>query len=244
VGWAVKVGGADAGEHGRVTEESMSTTTGGRLWLRWVLANALAETLGLGSTFAIGLGVFAGLPEPKTALAAIGQAPLMTASGVLEGLIVGLAQWWVLRAPFVRLTRRAWVVATILGAVVAWACGSVPMTIASLGAGQESATAAEPAGWVMSLAAAGMGAVAGLVLALFQWRVLRGHARGAGLWLPANALAWALGMPLIFAAVDLAQRAGSLAGSVGVMAAAIAVTGALVGAVHGAALLRLARDRT
>jgi len=210
------------------------------LWSRWVLANALAETLGLGGTFAAGFALFAGLPEPQTTLAAIGQALLMTSSGLFEGLIVGLAQWHVLRTAFGRLARRTWVVATILGAVIAWACGSLPMTVASLGAGGEQAAASEPQGWVMALLAAGMGAVAGLVLAYAQWRALRPHARGAGLWLPANALAWALGMPLIFVAVDLAQKAGSLAGFVGVMAAAIALAGALVGAVHGVALVRLA----
>ncbi|NLG27524.1 MAG: hypothetical protein GX557_06410 [Chloroflexi bacterium] len=210
------------------------------LWWRWVLANALSETLGLGSTFAIGFGLFAGLPEPSAAPVAIGQALLMTASGLLEGAIVGLAQWRVLRAPFPRLTRRTWVAATILGALLAWACGSVPMTLASLSAGPEQATATEPAGWVIALAAAGMGAVAGLVLALFQWRALRAHVRGAALWLPAHALAWALGMPLIFAAVDLAQTAGSLAGALALMAAAIALVGALVGAIHGLALVKLA----
>jgi hypothetical protein len=65
--------------------------------------------------------------------------------------------------------------------------------------------------------------------------------RKAWLWLPANVLAWAFGMPIIFAAVDLAQQTGSIAGGVMIMAAGIALAGAVVGAIHGLALIYLAR---
>lgn len=213
-----------------------------KLWLRWVGANALGEGLGLGASFAIGLGLFSGLGEPHGALPAIGMALLMTSSGLLEGAIVGLAQWVVLRGPFPRLPRRAWLLATALGALIAWACGSVPMTLASLSASGEQAAGAEPSGALMLLMSGAMGLVAGLILGYPQWRALRRVARDAWPWLPANALAWALGMPLIFSAVDIAQRAGSTAGAVLTMAAAVAVTGAVVGAVHGLALVRLARN--
>ena len=47
-------------------------------------------------------------------------------------------------------------------------------------------------------------------------------------------------MPIIFAAVDLAYRAGTIWGAVGVMALALILTGAAVGAVHGLALVWLA----
>ena len=94
--------------------------------------------------------------------------------------------------------------------------------------------------WVVLLMAGAMGLVLGVVLGLPQWRTLRGAVRGAWLWLPANSAAWALGMPLIFAAVDLAQRAGTTVGAVAIILVALAVTGAVVGAVHGLALVRLA----
>jgi hypothetical protein len=47
-------------------------------------------------------------------------------------------------------------------------------------------------------------------------------------------------MPVVFAAVDLAYKTGSTAGAVAVMAVALALTGAVVGAVHGIALVSLA----
>ena len=92
----------------------------------------------------------------------------------------------------------------------------------------------------MLLMAAAMGLVLGVILGLPQWRVLRRQVGKAWVWLPANSAAWALGMPIIFAAVDLAYRAGTTWGAVLVMALALALTGAAVGAVHGLALVWLA----
>jgi hypothetical protein len=43
-----------------------------------------------------------------------------------------------------------------------------------------------------------LGAVAGTILASPRARVLRQHVARAWLWLPANALAWALGMVVVF----------------------------------------------
>jgi hypothetical protein len=99
-----------------------------------------------------------------------------------------------------------------------------------------------------------MGIFLGFVLGYPQWRVLRGVVHGAWLWLPANCAAWALGMPAVFAAIDFAQwrgtapfvplragcRAPPLGGGLAIMMAGLLFTGALVGAVHGLALVRLA----
>jgi hypothetical protein len=209
------------------------------LWIRWVGANALAELLGLGATFGVGVFLFTRLGQPQ-GLAALGMLLLTTATGVLEGTIVGLLQWSVLRRPFPQVTRRAWLVATLVGALIAWFLGSLPATLMDMGADQAQAPAQEPETWLMLLMAAAMGLVLGLILGLPQWRVLRRAVGRAWVWLPANSVAWALGMPIIFAAVDLAYRVASVWGAVGVMALALAITGAAVGAVHGLALVWLA----
>jgi hypothetical protein len=62
----------------------------------------------------------------------------------------------------------------------------------------------------------------------------------ASLWIPANILAWLVGMPIIFWGIDTAQR---LSGSVSVIlfiAGVLLLTGLVVGAIHGAFLVRLA----
>ena len=87
--------------------------------------------------------------------------------------------------------------------------------------------------------AASMGLVAGIVLALPQWRVLRQHARRAGWWLPANALAWFCGMPLVFLGMGSIPAGASLLQALPIVVAATAAAGAAVGAIHGLVLVKV-----
>ena len=100
----------------------------------------------------------------------------------------------------------------------------------------------DPIGKVQEFRFGYPGLFLGAVLGIPQWLVLRRVVKGAWLWIPANCLAWALGMPVIFAMVDRAYAvyaAGSIAGAVVVLAGTLALTGAVVGAVHGLALVKL-----
>jgi hypothetical protein len=209
------------------------------LWGRWILANSVGELVGLGATFAIGVGLFSGLAETAGVFPTILTAVLMTSAGALEGAVVGLAQWLAMHASLPQLPRWSWVRATIVGALIAWFFGSVPMTIASVSAAAPQEVAQEPPAGAVLLLASAMGLVAGLVLSLIQWRVLREHVEQAWQWLPANSIAWAAGMPIVFAAIDGAQRMPSLAGGIGVMVVSLAITGAVVGAIHGVVLVSL-----
>jgi hypothetical protein len=60
-----------------------------------------------------------------------------------------------------------------------------------------SAPAPEISDTLVYLLAAAMGLVLGPVLGVPQWWVLRRHVAHAWWWIPANAAAWALGMPVI-----------------------------------------------
>lgn len=210
------------------------------LWFRWVAANALGELVGLGATFAVGVSLLAPTGEGQGAATPIVTLLLMTASGLLEGLVVGLCQWSVLRRAFAQVSLRFWLVATLIGVLVAWFLGSLPAALIDMGGDAAQPAAQEPATWVVMLLAAAMGLVLGLILALPQWWVLRQTVDRAWAWLPANAAAWAMGMPIVFAAVDLAYRVGTAWGAVAVMGLALLLTGAAVGAIHGLALVWLA----
>lgn len=207
------------------------------LYLRWIVANALGELFGLGATFAIGIGLFSGLAESPGLLPTLLTAALMTASGMIEGGVVGWLQWQVLQRSLPEITRRHWIRATVIGAVIAWFCGSLPMTFFSLSAPSAEQSAQEPDTDVMLLMFSLMGLVAGLILAYPQWRQLKRWRKSAWTWLPANALAWGMGMPLIFSAVDKVQAARSLLEGVWIFALHLLVTGALAGAVHGLVLV-------
>jgi hypothetical protein len=113
------------------------------------------------------------------------------------------------------------------------------MTLAS-GSADTAAAIPEPPQALVLAMAGGVGLIAGAVLSAAQAVVLRKHVVRAWRWLPANAIAWAVGMPLIFAAIDLAQLAGTMWASVLVLATAIALVGALVGAIHGLVMVSFA----
>ena len=89
-----------------------------------------------------------------------------------------------------------------------------------------------------------MGAVAGPILAAFQWLRLRVVIpRRSAWWLPANAAAWAVSMPVVFAGAQLGSSLESPAVIALVVALTLAGAGAIVGAIHGRVLLWLVPAR-
>jgi magnesium-transporting ATPase (P-type) len=214
-----------------------------QLWSRWTLANALSELIGLGLTFAITGLFFASLGEQNSVGSMLLSFVVAVLSGAVEATIVGLAQWWAMRPWFPSIERFAWWRGTLIGALIAYVLGYLPSTLMSMSeATASTAPVAEPAQWIVLLLAAGMGAVGGAVLSFAQWLVMRGKVQGAGLWIPANMLAWLFGMPVIFWGIDLAFKMSSFWKSVVVMAGALFAAGAVVGAIHGLFLMRLAEQ--
>lgn len=218
----------------------MMSTSKQTLWLRWVAANALGEMFGLGATFAVGALAMSRLEgQPGVGIALISFL-VAVASGGIEATLVGLAQWWAMSPWFPTITRRAWWLATLVGALVAYVLGYLPSTLINLGEQASEAPMAEPPQWVTLLLAAGLGIVAGAVLSFAQWLVLRHKAERAGWWIPANMLAWVFGMPIIFWGIDAAQKGQPLWEAILLLAGVLLLMGAVIGAIHGAFLARLA----
>jgi hypothetical protein len=166
---------------------------------------------------------------------------LAVLAGILiEGTVVGPAQWLVLKGPLPLMRWRTWVLATGAGAFLALTLGMVPSALLSLGSGG-SAPPAEPAQTAVLGLAFLMGLVLGPVLGLAQWLALRRLVRRAALWMPANALAWAFGMVVVFAGMDLAFGGGFGPGTVPILVSTLLLCGATVGAIHGLALVWLLR---
>ena len=215
-----------------------------KLFQRWTLANALAELFGLGLTFVITGLVFSKLDGQQTIASILLSFAFAVLSGGVEATIVGLAQWRAMRPWFPMVSRLAWWRGTLIGALIAYLLGYLPSTLMSMGeATTQSAPAEEPAQWIVLLLAAGMGAVGGAVLSFAQWLELRRAVTGAGIWIPANMLAWVLGMPVIFWGVDMAFKMTAIWQSVLVMAGSLFVAGAVVGAIHGAFLIQLVGEK-
>jgi hypothetical protein len=214
-----------------------------QLWSRWTLANALSEMVGLGLTFLITGLVFSKLDGLGTMTSILLSFVFAVASGAVEATFVGLAQWWAMRPWFPSIERFPWWRGTMVGALIAYVLGYLPSTIMSMGeATASSAPMAEPPQWVVLLLAAGMGAVGGAVLSFAQWLAMRGKVNRAGLWIPANMLAWTFGMPVIFWGIDMAFKLSAIWQSVLLMVVTLFIAGAIVGGVHGLFLVRLAEQ--
>jgi len=210
------------------------------LYQRWIVANGWAEAIGLGTTLLLGRAAAPLLATADPAGILVGGVAAVALGTLLEGTVVGAAQEHVLRKALSGLRPRAWTYATMLGAGTAWILGMVPSTVMALSSGSESGPApVEPPAALQYGLAVLLGAVTGPVLGFAQWLVLRRHHRRAGLWLGANAVAWAVGMPLIFLGMDsIAWERGPLAIGAGVYAVC-AITGLCVGGIHGRFLVHL-----
>ncbi len=222
----------------------MARTGKQALWWRWVAANAIGELLGLGTTFALVALVISRLEGQQGAGIVLFSFLFAVAGGAIEATVVGLGQWWAMHPWLPAIARRAWWLATLMGALVAYVLGYLPSTLMSLGGEASQAPAAEPPQWIVFLLAAALGAVAGAVLSFAQWLAMRGRVARAGRWIPANMLAWLAGMPIIFWGIDAAQKGQPPVQAVLLIAGVLLVTGAVVGAIHGAFLVGLADTRT
>ncbi len=201
-----------------------------RLWWLWVVANGVGEALGLGGAAVAGVLVLDSLrADLPTVWARLLSAVVF---GVILGAVVGLAQATVLRWPLPFLRRRTWVAATTLGGTIGWLAVSVPLLDQMTGRAMSGL-----AGQLVT--AAGIGLVAGPILGVPQWAVLREHVPQATPWIWANTAAWTLGAPAVVLA------AGSVpTGAAWYVVAALALpglsaAGAMVGAIHGLVLVRL-----
>jgi hypothetical protein len=199
--------------------------------------------VGLGLTALVGAVAISSVGEGSGALATVGMAALAVAAGTLvEGTAVGTAQWLVLRRALPRMPWSTWAAATGAGAFLAWTLGMIPSTVMSLGSGSGGGGAqAEPSEVFVYGLAFLMGLALGPVLGFAQWLALRRHVRVAALWMPANALAWAFGMAVIFVGIGPALGGGFGLGSVAILLFTLACAGAVVGAIHGLALVLLLR---
>ncbi|MEO8357313.1 MAG: hypothetical protein ABI621_15510, partial [Chloroflexota bacterium] len=226
--------------HEYITRREGTFMTKSQLWTRWTLANAFSEMVGLGLTFAITGLLFSSMGEQNTIGAILLSFVVAVASGAVEATFVGLAQWWAMKPWFPSIGRFEWWRGTFIGALIAYVLGYLPSTIMSMGeATASSMPMAEPAQWIVLLLAAGMGAVGGAVLSFAQWLVLRGKVNRAGIWIPANMLAWLCGMPVLFWGIDMAFKMSELWQSILLMAGTLFVAGAVVGSIHGLFLVKL-----
>lgn len=214
-----------------------------QLWFRWIYANTVGELIGLGVVAAVGAAFVLYIADSLGSLSRYAAAGLMIVVGAFEGIVVGYFQANVLGEKLRSLNRRSWITATAVGAGVAWALGAIPSLVMSVNSQDSSVQAGEPSELTVFSLAALMGCLLGIALAIPQWFVLRKYVRRAALWLPANALAWMIGMPQLFAGPSVIGQGMSAWQVAFVVFASIVSAGASVGAIHGLFLIWLLKGK-
>jgi hypothetical protein len=145
--------------------------------LRWVLVVTLGEAVGFTVPAAVGVAVIAASWGPLATLVAVVLA------GSVEGALLGTAQADCLYRWEVLPVRRWWIVATSIGATVAWSLGMLPSTLGGLNWTPGTSVVAGIGGLILLTS-----------LPLAQYFVLRDHVKRPVLWIPINMVAWLLGI--------------------------------------------------
>jgi hypothetical protein len=175
--------------------------------LKWVLACALAEALGIAVVATTYSAVDRGVLAPA--------APWILGAGAWEGLCLGAAQASILRTLGVR--PGIWIALTVLAAAAGYGLSLVG------GAGGAAGASAPPLGVLLGFGAV-LGAVMGVLMGAIQWVGARGKLKVFN-WIGANALGWAPAMTAIMLAATSAPGSWPLY--------CIALTGAGIGAIAG-----------
>lgn len=171
-----------------------------KLWLKWTINCALGELLGIGIAGAIAFGVNGIIGEPQTISSKILVLFFMLVAGFIEGFMLGIFQWTVLKNKFQKIPKNKWIFYTILVAVLGWFFGMLPsLFFISPDATSNNAQSSDfdnPI--IFALLSMGTGITLGAVFGLFQWFVLKHYAQKAYLWILANSLGWGLGLGWIY----------------------------------------------
>jgi hypothetical protein len=196
------------------------------LWERWILATSIAQIIGLAI-----IGIV------SIAVSHVGYIQgTLTLIGTLEGIILGFAQWLVLRRYIHHSTR--WIIATVIGGLFAWFIGltiTALMALVYAGVSDE----AQILGFFKGLFL--LGAALGTVLGFCQWLVIKNQIRRSMWWIVANAVAWALGLFIAYLGAGIVEGSFSLRTALFTVLTGT-VMGAVIGGITGTALVCLIKS--
>ncbi len=184
-----------------------------RLWLWWVLANIVGGVIGeaLGSVVSQALGSVVSQTllgtDSNGALPSIGYTGaylyFITPAAAIW-VVLGLAQWVVLWRYSYDVSWLAgvwWVLVSTIGGLIAVLAGMFAFFMATFMLGAFSSGPSISFGYVAGgiVASAIVGAIAGAFVGASQFLALRRYVNNAIIWIPGNAVAWAVGLLVVTA---------------------------------------------
>jgi hypothetical protein len=198
------------------------------LWWRWVLAVVGGELIGFAVPSVVG-AVAAGL-----GLSEVAFMLCVVLAGLVEGAMLGTAQWLILRHAITQMRWREWAWPTAFAALLAWIIGMTPSTFVDV-------ANTHPA--MLIAGAVGLGSLFVLSMGGAQWLALRRYVPHAGWWVAANAVAWPLAVAMPFISLGLLPDGASVAMMIVAGLIGGVLMGVVVGAITGVALVWLLRRK-
>ncbi len=216
------------------SSRALSLSRSWTLWESWVVVMALAQVVGLGIVAIAGTFI--------NSLGTIGTVTVLHLVGLLQGIVLGVAQWLVLRR-YIRHSGQ-WIAVTAIAAMIAWLIGIKASAVMVLVTSLDTTLTAEMKTATLLKDVFLLGAWVGGVLGIAQWFVLKHRIRQALWWVLANALAWAVGLGVAFMGAGM-MRTGDFSNLKTALAGAATglSMGAVVGAITGIALVWLLKPR-
>jgi len=204
-----------------------------KFWKKWTLATAAGTLLGMGvvAVIAFAYDHFSG--EVSGTSSHTFHLLAMVFAGAAGGLVLGLAQWGVLRQKFPKMTAAQWLGNTVSIIMICWFLGMLPAVLLSAGNAPRPPRPVEPSLLLILAGALALGLIMGAMFGLFQWLALRRHTRDSIQWVTANSLGWGLAMVFIFAAASWPDNHSPLVPIIASVVLAVALAGLSLGAVTG-----------
>lgn len=193
---------------------------------RWIEACAAGELLGIGMAALWWVTVDRLEPVPIGHTAEWLVFFAKAASGLIQGLVLGLLQGWAMRRQFPALPLRAWTGATMLVGAIVWSIAAWFAVFPSLA--HDPLLPAVETLFQTAVTAAGFGMGLGLLFGIAQAVVLRRAAGQVHWWIAVNAVGWGAALPCIYVAASV--------GSASPSSLEIAFRGLVGGAVSGVVL--------
>lgn len=211
-----------------------------RLWQRWTVGCGTGEFLGIAAAAAITLGHRFLLGEPSSTEGRLLNLFFMLAAGLVEGSVLAWFQYRLISQVFPQVAWKQWLAYTATAAVIGWMLGILPSLFLT---GQMEEVAGQASAPLVYYSVAALtGLLLGALFGYFQWLPLKGLRRNALLWIPANALGWALGMVFVFLGASLPDETTAWPLVVAYSALGGALGGLSVGAITGYFLLKIAES--
>jgi hypothetical protein len=209
-------------------------------WKKWVLACGTGAFLGITAAAALAIAHRMLLGEPASNADRILYLFFMLLAGTLEGSILAYFQYRLIGKIFPEIAWKQWLAYTIAATLIAWMLGILPSLFLT-GNGATDPTL-QPSTLACYSMAALMGLLLGALFGYFQWLPLKGLRKEAMLWIPANALGWAVGMVFVFLGATWTEAITSWPFALLASALSGMAGGLSVGAIAGFFLLRIARS--